>query len=133
MQNLPDTKNIHVYRKLRSIPRTSVDFLTQQENLITSLCLPRVSVYSADYQLVQWLCKRKITNISPHKQYGHTCIKIHSNACFVSVYSMQKKHQIFKLFLSWIQYTTCFYHEYEMHVHLTFNMNNKLMYNFLLS
>lgn len=134
MQNLPDTKNIHVYRKLRSIPRTSVDFLTQQENLITSLCLPRVSVYSADYQLVQWLCKRKITNISPHKQYGHTCIKIHSNACFVSVYSMQKTPKS----------SNYFYHEYNirlafimnmkcMYILLLLNMNNKLMYNLLLS
>lgn len=57
--------------------------------------------------------KGKFPNISPHKQYGHACIKIHSNACFVSVYSMHKKkntnlqiifiiNTIYDLLLSWI-------------------------------
>lgn len=131
MQNLNDTKNIHVCRKLWSIPLTSVDFLTQQENLVTSLCLPRVSVYSADYQLVQWLCKRKIPNISPPSQTKRTYMYqdfkpgnlVHSNECFFSVYGMQKKNTnlqitfimntIYYLLLSWIWNARTFYFKYE--------------------
>lgn len=64
--------------------------------------------------------KGKFPNISPHKQYGHACIKIHSNACFVSVYSMQKTPKS----------SNYFYHEYN--IRLAFIMNMKCMYILLL-
>lgn len=65
--------------------------------------------------------KGKFPNISPHKQYGHACIKIHSNACFVSVYSMHKKKY---------KSSNYFYHKYN--IRLAFIMNMKCMYILLL-